>query len=452
MGRHRMTERDVERFSAVVRVLVFAAIVAGGFNAWLGIATGSRHAAMYAAVGSAFVFMSPWVLRRVRTGRVEEGLALVAIFFALGAVALAALQPQRDLVPIFMTLMGAIVVLVFGRTDRIRFYFASMWTAALLVVTLDVARFGPDGALTTVPGLGQVITAAIAMAVVLYLAYQHFARLDGALWESQEARAELAMANEELRGHEAARSRFLNTAAHELGTPLTPITIQVELLKRKGQKGLDAQAIHSVEVIDKNLRSLRRLVADLVEGLRTQTHQVRIDRAPFDLGSLLEEAVDDYRGAARSSGVTLTYASEGDAIVDGDPIRVRQVLDVLLTNALKFSPGGHVEVRVRADSGDPVVAVQDDGIGIDPRDIPRLFQPFEQVHDPMQVIAPGSGLGLFIARGIIERHGGQMWVDSAGRGTGTTVSFSLPRLHEGENDASAHHSDGSVTSAEAGRN
>jgi len=142
---------------------------------------------------------------------------------------------------------------------------------------------------------------------------------------------------------------------------------------------------------------------------------------------VVREAAEAFQPVAERDGVKFALDATSGAVVDADPKRLGQVLFNLMDNALKFTPrGGLIAVQARADRGWAEVVVRDSGKGLAPESIPKLFKPFQQVHDPMQVTRSGSGLGLYISKGIVELHGGTIRAESPGLGKGATFTFTLP--------------------------
>ena len=221
------------------------------------------------------------------------------------------------------------------------------------------------------------------------------------------------------------RSEFIDRASHELNTPLTPILLQVQVLKE--HPGLDAQARVAVATIERNVRRLAALVKDLLSASNVNTRLLMLHPAVVDLAELVAHAVRSFQPQARQLGVALEAASPGpvQAYADGD--RVLQVLFNLIGNALKFTGAGgavRVEVGQRADAA--AVTVTDTGVGFSEGERASLFQPFGRLDGDLPGPA-GSGLGLFVSKGIIEESGGTVWADSPGRGRGFTIGFTLPR-------------------------
>ncbi|HLE97456.1 MAG TPA: hybrid sensor histidine kinase/response regulator [Candidatus Thermoplasmatota archaeon] len=252
----------------------------------------------------------------------------------------------------------------------------------------------------------------------------------------ERRRAEAARAEAEEQAHElqrlrevdAMRARIIQTAAHELRTPLTPLTLQVHILKFALGAGLMTEASRAAVVLERNIARLSHLVEDVLDVSRIQDGRLAIQRATADLGSVAADAVEVFRAPAEQAGITLRFVKDGDTTIEADEKRIAQVLFNLVGNALKFTPaGGQVEVRVRGDAEAVTLSVVDSGLGIGPDAIPRLFEPFVQVHDLARSAVGGTGLGLFICRGIVEQHSGRIWCESGGAGKGSAFHVRIPK-------------------------
>jgi PAS domain S-box-containing protein len=225
------------------------------------------------------------------------------------------------------------------------------------------------------------------------------------------------------------KSQFINTAAHELRTPLLPLRMQLELLMTDEDNPPLPSQVDAMGVMRRNLDRLGALVEDLLTVARSQAGRIQFDIAPTDLANVLREAEQTFETMAARRGIRLDvdYGSVSPIVADGK--RIGQVVTNLLSNAFKFTPdGGEVRVTLRPQGHGARVTVADSGIGIAPADVPRLFQPFVQVHDATQVTQPGSGLGLYICRQLVELHGGTIGCESPGRGHGATFWFTLPGI------------------------
>lgn len=250
---------------------------------------------------------------------------------------------------------------------------------------------------------------------------------ESALQESEE---KLKNAYLRLQQVDRDRTQFLNNAAHEMATPLTPIKLQLRLLQI-ACAARDLEGIgKAVTILDRNFQRLAILVKDLLDAARLQAASLKMHFQDIDLRDTVFQSVETYLAAAREAGVRLVVDEDMPSLtarLDGS--RIGQVVDNLVSNALKFTPTGGT-VRVELSAPGPGVArirVSDTGSGIRSEDLERLFRPFSQVHDTQQRNLGGTGLGLYVCRGIIEAHGGHIEADSQGPGQGCVFWFDLPR-------------------------
>jgi len=233
-----------------------------------------------------------------------------------------------------------------------------------------------------------------------------------------------------LREVDGLKTRFINMAAHELGTPLTPIRMQLHVLGQCG--GLDERQRRSLSIVVRNVDRLAYLVEDLLSVARLEHRSMRHEPVPVRISALVAEQIDTFQDIADDQGVALV-ADAKDIVCVVDPHRLGQVLQNLIANAVRFTPtGGQVTVSCRPEAHALLVAVRDTGVGLTADQVARLFRPFSQVHDrgPItgdRVLCEGSGLGLYICKGIVEMHGGRIWCESEGPGRGATFTLRLPR-------------------------
>lgn len=249
-----------------------------------------------------------------------------------------------------------------------------------------------------------------------------------ALKDAEEARAELVRKQDEVkRLAELSRMRmeFLNTAAHDLKTPLTPLKLEMATLRLRGK--LDAKQAESLAMMDRNLNRFQVLVDDMLDAARLQSGRLNLRREVVALAPLVQEAVDSFQESARQAKVAIEVAPLPEANIDADPMKCMQVLVNLVSNAVKYTPGGgRVGVAVEARAGEAVLSVQDSGLGMTATQVGQLFQPFVRVHEGQAGIAKGTGLGLYICKGIVEQHGGRIWAESPGPGKGSTFYVAWP--------------------------
>jgi signal transduction histidine kinase len=243
------------------------------------------------------------------------------------------------------------------------------------------------------------------------------------LWRLQ---SDLAEANARLKSSDANRLRMVRMVAHDLANALAPVGLQLATMKLPSA-GPDALA-HGTAVIQRSAANVRRLAGDLSDMAKLEAGTLPLHGAPMDLAQAVAAAVDAARGTAEAKGLRLADESPPGALpLTADRDRVAQVLDNLLSNAIKFTPsGGAVTIRASSCGPEDRVDVADTGLGLTQGQAVRLFQPFSRVHEEQASAIVGSGLGLFICKGLVSAHGGRIMVESAGPGRGSTFSFTLP--------------------------
>ncbi|MFA5944101.1 MAG: HAMP domain-containing sensor histidine kinase, partial [Candidatus Thermoplasmatota archaeon] len=155
--------------------------------------------------------------------------------------------------------------------------------------------------------------------------------------------------------------------------------------------------------------------------------RLKLRREAASLAPLVKEAVDSFEAPARLGGLAIRLDSLPDVRVDVDQAKCMQVLMNLVSNAVKYTPtGGRVDVGLKVDAKEAIVSIQDNGLGMTPEQLAQLFQPFVRLHEDKPGVAKGTGLGLYISKGIVEQHGGRIWAESAGPGKGSTFFVAWP--------------------------
>lgn len=221
------------------------------------------------------------------------------------------------------------------------------------------------------------------------------------------------------------KAELISILAHEMRTPLTSIKgYSTALLMEASNFGPETQR-EFLEIIDEECDVLQDLIHDLLESSIIDAGLLRIEPQPVRLPHLVQGVVNDITHRAQKHQLVLDFAANFP-IVDADPQRIAQVLRNLIDNAVKYSPdGGLIVVRGEVREGEVVTSVSDQGVGIAPADLNRLFEKFFRVKSGLGRRVVGSGLGLPISRTIVESHGGQIWAESQ-VGQGTTLYFTLP--------------------------
>ena len=266
-----------------------------------------------------------------------------------------------------------------------------------------------------------------------------------------KAHEQLKEAHEQLKAHDKMQKEFIDIAAHELRTPIQPILGLSEIVLRNTK---DAQQVKFLEVISRNAKRLQRLTDDILDVTRIESHTLNIKEEKFNLNEVITNTIEDIMANKilvkaeinydndnndNKDGIKLVYHQPQDVFVYGDKGRISQVIHNLLDNAVKFTKYGGSTISVVVEKQENknnnhddhkqlnnngkqiiIISIKDTGTGIDPQIFPRLFSKFATKSET------GTGLGLFICKGIVEAHGGKIWAENNGNGKGATFSFSLP--------------------------
>lgn len=247
-------------------------------------------------------------------------------------------------------------------------------------------------------------------------------RAHEALEEARQSRALAEVRQRELEDALEAKNQFIAAVSHELRTPINAIMGWASMLRQRavGADRVDA----AIASIDRSARDLGQLIEDLLESSRLLTGKVRIAGDAVDLAAVVSDAVDSVRLSADNKGVALEIALAPVPLVRGDRERLKQVFWNVLGNAIKFTPrAGRIVVTMAADEDSVTISVADSGAGISALFLPHVFDHFRQVDEQS---GSGLGLGLAIARQLIELHGGTIEAESEGVSRGSTFTVRLP--------------------------
>ena len=291
-------------------------------------------------------------------------------------------------------------------------------TWELLVWPHDPAMLTPSRAL--------VWAIAASGAILSLLLFAVTDREIGARRRAEQTMRELRASQDALVAANRAKDDFLAVVSHELRTPLNAILGWTSILLKKPMPP-DRQ-VHALEVIQRNAAAQARLVDDLLDMSRVVSGRLGVTREPMDLDGVVQAAVEAVRPAAESRGVKVEARIPSPlGMIEGDSARVQQILWNLLANAAKFSPQGSVVTLAgMREPRQVVLTVTDAGAGIDADLLPHVFEPFRQGDASSTRAHSGVGLGLAIARHLVEQHGGTIAARSPGRNRGATFTVTLP--------------------------
>jgi signal transduction histidine kinase len=242
------------------------------------------------------------------------------------------------------------------------------------------------------------------------------------LTREQAARTEAESANR-------LKDEFLATLSHELRTPLNAIIGWTTLMRTIA---MDPEATRrAIDIIERNAKSQAALIEDLLDVSRITQGQLQLTWLSVHFPAIVAAAIDTIRPSADAKGLTLITDLTADTrmTVQGDPVRLQQVVWNLLSNAVKFTPSaGRIEVRLSMDATHVQLKVTDTGRGISAEFLPEVFDRFRRADGSSTAVGGGLGLGLAIARQLVEMHGGSLAAASEGENRGSTFTVRLPRL------------------------
>jgi signal transduction histidine kinase/CheY-like chemotaxis protein len=350
--------------------------------------------------------------------------ALLAAYGGAAAVTLAAvylrwfLDPWlRDDVP-YITLYGAVAIAV---------WFGGVGPAVLAMLLgyafVKVRYVEPRGLLAIEGATGTIELALFALSCALVIVLGEAMRR--ARDRHRASEAELKERARQLQRADSNKSQFLAVMAHELRNPLAPLRTGLALLRLQHQ---DAATRETHDMMDRQIGQLTRLIDDLLDVSRIDRGKLELRSERVAIDAVLRTAVDTSRPNIDARGHAFTLRLPSAPVhVQGDPVRLAQVVSNLLNNAAKFTPpNGRIELAARAEGESVVISVADNGVGIAPEHLKEVFEMFVQLDARNTATGGGLGLGLTLARSIVERHRGAIEARSAGRGKGAEFLVRLP--------------------------
>ncbi len=244
----------------------------------------------------------------------------------------------------------------------------------------------------------------------------------------QQTTSELERANTQLQGLDTAKNEFLSIASHQLYTPTTALRGYASMLLEGDFGHLSTEQENVIERIDQSASRLIKLIKTLLDVSRIESGRIDLELEPIGLGEIAEDLVQELHPNAQSKGLVLEFHQPKQDIprVVVDQQRIRQVMLNFIDNAIKYTLEGRIDVAVYKKGDAVIFAVADTGKGIEPQHMKWIFNKFMRVGGASHFNTEGTGLGLYVAKQIIQEHRGEVFVDSPGEGKGTTFAMSIP--------------------------
>jgi signal transduction histidine kinase len=344
--------------------------------------------------------------------------AAALIFVSVALFARWALDPWLGDSHRLLLLFGAVALAVWsgGRGPAI---FATV-TGYIVSDYLFIPPRGVFGA-ADVQGAISLVTYMISCAIII--AFGHGMRV--ANFRARQYAQRLEENQAQLQLAERRKDAFLATLAHELRSPLASIRNAISLPVPR-----DPELTTARDIIDRQSLHLIRLVDDLLDMSRIRTGRIRVHKEVIDLAGVLRQSIESARPQMEAAGHELQAGIPSQPIyLSGDSTRLIQVFSNLLNNAARYTPrGGHIALNAQCERGWVRVSVRDDGIGIPPDMLPRIYEWFLQVDRPAERTAEGLGIGLALVQKLVQLHGGEVEARSEGADKGSQFTVQLPTL------------------------
>lgn len=272
--------------------------------------------------------------------------------------------------------------------------------------------------LVLIIGLGYTLSTSVKREVAQR---EHIEKLAG----------DLERANEKLKELDKLKSEFLSLATHQIRAPLTAIKGYSSMLIEGDFGMLPAKAVESVMIIMKSCQNLINIVSDFLNISRIEQGRMVYEKSVFDFGELVKEVANELKPNIENAGLLLKLEIPDNerAKVNADRDKIRQAIGNIIDNSIKYTVKGKIEVSVKIEKDKVSVRIEDTGVGIDPQEIGKLFTKFSRAKEANKTNVVGTGLGLYIAKKMVEAHRGDIRVESEGVGKGSAFIIELPRAY-----------------------
>jgi len=242
-----------------------------------------------------------------------------------------------------------------------------------------------------------------------------------------ESEKELKRKNKKLKKLDKLKTDFITMAAHELKTPLISISGYTDLILLR-ERNLKTEIKEDLKRILNNSKRLERYVNKLMDAMKIDAQKMEFNIKKTDINKIIKECIKDLRYQIKKKDINVSLELNDDIISMVDPFRISQVFSNLITNAIKFTPRkGKIQIMTKKRKKNKILCcVKDNGVGLKEDEINKLFGKFVMLQKDIEKFSKGSGLGLYISKGIIEGHGGEIWAESKGKNMGSNFKFTLP--------------------------
>ncbi|MES2409070.1 MAG: ATP-binding protein [Patescibacteria group bacterium] len=328
--------------------------------------------------------------------------------------------------PVFIVFM----VFAINRYDVFELkYFNQMMLAWILVPLVASEYFFLNGITDSILNTFTLVISGF----IVYILGKNIKKENADRIKIEKLNRDLTSANSQLEEKDAQKTEFISLASHQLRGPLTSIKGFASMMLEGDFGELSKSIKEGIETIFKSSQSLVVLVGDYLDVSRMDQGRMKYDFTDFDLRKTAEQVVNEMKPNIKISGLELkTEIDEvSDLFVHGDEGKIKQVISNLIDNSIKYTPKGWIDLIIKRDDRDKIIVmIKDSGVGIDKAVIPKLFDRFSRAPDASKTNISGTGLGLYVAKKMMEAHRGRIWAESPGKEQGSTFIIEIDALHK----------------------
>lgn len=245
----------------------------------------------------------------------------------------------------------------------------------------------------------------------------------------EDSNSSLAHANDRLKELDQMKTEFISLATHQIRSPLTAIKGYVSMIQEGDYGDVSPQVSNALDVVKQSTDNLVTIVGDFLDVSRIEQGRMKYEISDFDLNQLVKEIVTEYKPNIEKKGLKTSYVfDKNDSYpVHGDRNKIKQVIGNIIDNSIKYTPKGKIDISLIERDDKFLVKIADTGVGIPPKTMPKLFQKFTRAENANEANILGTGLGLYVAKQMIEAHKGRIWAESEGEGKGSQFYIELPK-------------------------
>ena len=391
---------------------------------------------VFGIVSVGLVLSTLWILaKRLFTLKKEEKkpywLLFTGVLLMFGSIiafnfVLPAIFDNRDFIPLGALFVLPFVILSALAIVRYKLFDVKVLTIGLLMFALSLISIGEvilaDSLIRTVVNVAQFV-AVLLFGIWLLRSVTREVRQRERIEKLAE---DLKVANDRLKELDRQKSEFVSIASHQLRSPITAIRGYISLILEKEFGDFPATLKEPLERISESTRLMVKSIEDYLNISRIEQGRMKYELSDFDITDLAKTVVSEYIPVADKKGLDITFGSTAKIVVNADIGKIKQVIANLVDNSIKYTPAGSVTVKATEFEGKARITVADTGIGLLKEDTEDLFNKFVRARGANKINTSGTGLGLYVAKQMVEAHKGKIWVESEGKGRGSRFIFEIP--------------------------